>query len=429
MLNQLVQRYRRGTTLKYSFPTLGAAQGGALLSRPPLRVEIHQKQYHHDVLVMEFGIESDNWFKNIVTGLPIAVTFTNAFGSKTWVGKVSFVSKAVTSQRAQTMEVHCVSQSFVLKERANKVFKKKSIPDCVKEIALAHGFKFVGDSHPRVFDQISITGHSYWEWIQEQGKRIGYGVLIDDGIMYFRPLDKLIDQFSTDVPILQYHASNSVLGQRVPDRTLDYFKVFNGEYIESADSRKTIKNSSGVDPVTGKAYHSKKDPRNVGTNLRTGAPNISFNEYRSDQVGTSQADVDASAEGQAQFSRLNLPAKAKGQGDFRLKPFGLVYVDGTGDITDGYWVVKEVKHIWQRLGEYHSEMTLTTDGVGSNQRSAFRTGTASITGTVNLQAALAQSSDPLNVSSPSTIILSSTSAVINMAAQSTNNLNFDWITK
>jgi hypothetical protein len=72
------------------------------------------------------------------------------------------------------------------------------------------------------------------------------------------------------------------------------------------------------------------------------------------------------------MARLNMPAKVKCQGDPRIRPYGAVHVVGTGDLTDGYWVVKDAVHIFQKFGDYNIEMTVVTDGTGSNTESAFR---------------------------------------------------------
>jgi hypothetical protein len=78
------------------------------------------------------------------------------------------------------------------------------------------------------------------------------------------------------------------------------------------------------------------------------------------------------SEGAAQMARMTMPAKVKCQGDGRIRPYAPVYIRGTGDLTDGYWIVKEAKHTFQKFGDYTVEMTVVTDGLGTNQASGYR---------------------------------------------------------
>jgi hypothetical protein len=58
---------------------------------------------------------------------------------------------------------------------------------------------------------------------------------------------------------------------------------------------------------------------------------------------------------------------------------------GTGTLTDGYWVVREATHLWQKIGQYDVTMTVVTDGLGKNVDAGFRTSKETGLSTVNLQ--------------------------------------------
>jgi hypothetical protein len=79
-------------------------------------------------------------------------------------------------------------------------------------------------------------------------------------------------------------------------------------------------------------------------------------------------------------------------GDPRIVPFAPVRIDGTGVKTDGVWVVREAKHIIRSNGEYEIEALIVTDGTGANKVSSMRPAINREEGTINIVAALNNSS-------------------------------------
>jgi phage protein D len=374
----VVGKYRKGTVYEVSLPTLPS------LSLQPRRVELIQEQYTHDILKLEFTNTSPAWFELVKTGVPIKFYWSQENKNKTWFGYVSFISKNVNTQIEDVMEVHCIGSTFPLKERLAKVFTNTSIPSAVKQIVTDMGFKYVGEEHPRIFEQLSVSGHSYWEWIQEQAKRIGYGVVVDGMVFCFRPLDKLINQGITSIPFLSIGNTSIQFNAQAVDRTLDWFKVLNGEYLEDASALRTVKGMSGIDPLTSELIYAEASPSSVGQALRETINDTIFYEPRSDQVIHDGNSAQNMADGAAALARFNMIAKAKCQGDPRIRPFYPVLIDGTGPLTDGYWIVKKVTHTFARIGDYQIEMTVQVDGTGVNNITAERQGTNTVVGMVNL---------------------------------------------
>lgn len=373
---------RQGTTTSVLFPTLPS------LSQQPMRTQLYQEEGAHDLLVLQFRATHENWFRVLKTGVPIHFTWSQSPFKNNWIGYVSYVSKQVSGQTEQIMEVHCVGASFPLKERVSEVFENSTITQAVETIVSKFGFKFIGDPHPLVFEQLVIAGHSYWEWIQEQAKRIGYGVLVDGMSFIFKPLDKLIDYRITSVPVFSMMGKGVSGGVMYNDRTLDSFVVLNGEYVENPHALRTVKAVGGVDPITGTTFYSAKSPKDVGINLRQSVSDVLFSEIRAEQVAHSHQAAESLSEGAAHNGRLNMPAKVKGQGDPRLKVFAPVVIRGTGDLTDGYWVAKKIKHMFSRNGNYQVELTISTDGSGLTNRTSQRQDTGTVVGVVNLTDAL-----------------------------------------
>jgi phage protein D len=418
--NLPIGKYRRGTSYKFDLPTIPT------LTAQPRRAEIHQKQYHHDILVLEFSQPADSWFEVVNTGVPVRFSWSQGPYSKTFYGYVSFLVRNAAGQIENTMEVHCVGTTFVLKSGVTKVYTNSTIPAAVKAIVTDYGFNFIGEDDTRVFEQLTVAGHSWWEWIQEQAKRIGYGVLVDGMNFYFRPLDALIDQNITSVPVLSLSTKETPINTQVLDRTLDSIKVLQGEHIEDSNNLRALKIASGVDPITGRFVRSEVSPASVGLNIRSSVNDVLFSEYRSEQVVQSNSSAISAAAGAATMARLNMPAKIKCQGDPRITPFHPVMVKGTGPQTDGYWVVKEVKHMFARIGDYQIEMTAGTDGIGNNLVTSNRQGTDTVVGMVNLDLAIANGVN-MAASGKDLVKLKLSSASNNMTGQGFSRTPATWV--
>ena len=410
MTNLATGKYRRSTLYKISLPTIPTLQV------QPRRVEIHQKPYNHDVMIIEFTQTSPLWFDTVKTGVPIKFEWDQNSVKNVWFGYVSFVLKNTAPQLEQVMEVHCVGTTFPLKQRATRSFTNSTVTAAVKTIVTEFGFNFIGEDDGRKFDQLTMAGHSYWEWIQEQAKRIGYGVLVDGMDFCFRPLDMLINQGVTNVPVLSMSGTQMKMNDQLLDRTLDSFRAINGEYIEDGSALRTNKQVAGVDPITGVVYSSQASPATVGANLRSVVNDVLFDEYRTEQVVHDLTSANSAASGAANLGRFNMPAKVKCQGDPRIRPFYPVLVQNTGVTTDGYWIAKEVKHMFARVGDYQIEMTIAVDGTGINSTTVARPGTNTTVGMVNLTEAIANGKN-INFSDKSSVTLKSLSANLSMTNQ------------
>lgn len=415
-----VGKYRRGTRFKLEFPTLPS------FSVQPRRVELIQKQYHHDVLILEFPTTSTSWFSMLKTGVPVNFNWYQEKNSNTFIGYVSHISKDVAASRENVMEIHCIAASFPLKQRVTRVFKNSTVPEAITTICRELGFSYTGENHERRFDQLTMAGHSYWEWMVEHAKKIGYGILVEGTNLSFRPLDKFIDAGVSEVPVLAMSSMLLPANNQFLDRTLDTMTVLHGEHIEAAHALRATKMVGGVDPLTSKTFTSSKKPNKVGVSVRATLNDVLFDEQRTEQVVNNQADAPIVAEGHAHMGRLNMPARIKGQGDPRIAPFKPVYIQGTGDLTDGYWVVKEVKHIMYHVGDYQLEALIVTDGVGKNQPSTIRRTDAGIVGSIDLASKIASGSNRAGILKKQTTQLNTKTAIVRQAAQGYNRTPAVW---
>jgi phage protein D len=382
MYSSVSKKYRKGTRFVISFPTLPS------LKAVPRVVELYQEPYKHDILVLNYPKFSSVWYKSLKTGTPITFKWTQGTVSKTWTGYVSHVSKMAISQRETPMEITCIGASFVLKEKSQAVFKNKTIPEVAALIAKKHKLNFVGDKHPRRFAHISISGQSYWQWLQENAKKIGFVMYVDGINLVFKSFDKVLDSQSKALPIFSLTDTVLPMNSQFLDRTLDSLKVINGDYVEGLEFTRDAQTASGVDPVTGKVLKAQKNPRTSGKSLRTSPKAVLFNNYNVTKVVNDFIAVETAAAGAAEMARFTVPAKAVGQGDPRVHPYSSIIVNGTGEGSDGHWIVLKARHTLHRVGDYTLEMALATDGTGTVADWAFRPRDMATANVINIDSLL-----------------------------------------
>lgn len=414
-------KYRRGTKFQVSWPTISQ------FTVQPRRIDLIQKQYFHDVAILEFSKTSHLWFETIKTGVPVEFTWTQENLTRTWIGHVSAIDKDESPSRENIMKVHCVSATYPLKQKATRVFRHTTIPNAVGVIVKEFGFKFIGTEHPMVFEQLNISGHSYWEWIQEQAKKIGYGLIVDGLNFIFKPIDELVNIGFSTAPILSMTASSAMpANQQYLDRTLDNIKVINGEHVENVSELRMTKTVGGVDPITSKSYVSTSSPNQIGLNIRKNTSDVLFDDYKTDVVANGSSAVMYSSEASAQLARLTLPAVIKGQGDPRIRPFSPVLIQGTGQPTDGFWMVAEVTHMLHQVGDYSIRAKILTDGMGTGSTNSFRQRDTSLVGTINLNEALKNNGKQLQMFNKKDVSVKSSTLILSSKNQGFKRTPSSW---
>jgi hypothetical protein len=192
----------------------------------------------------------------------------------------------------------------------------------------------------------------------------------------------------SDAPVLSMGNATTPFNTQYLDRTLDQFKIIYGDNVESSTNFRTVKNVGGVNPENNELLFSDASPDGAGDPLREDVSPVLFAEFRTDRVVTNKTIADEAATAAARMSRFGIPAKIKGQGDPRIRPFGAIYVAGTGNLTDGFWSINEARHMFHQGGDYTLELSVSTDGIGDAVvETPFRTRSGSGTGTVDLNSA------------------------------------------
>lgn len=374
-------KYRRSTYYKVTFPTAPS------LKALPSSVELRQEKGCHDILTLKFKRPSVLWFEILKTGTPVVFTWNQNGVANSWFGYVNVVVKQSASQVEQDFNVVCLGTSYVLKTKSQRVFKNSTVTEAVEKIGKEFNFRVVTTPTSRRFSTLSMTGQSYWEWLQQQAERIGYVCLVKNGVLYFTTADKLIDTFISNSAVLQAESNATSSDTKVLDRTLDSFTVLNSDYLDHEMlPQRTARITSGVNPVTGQIFASRSAPNKQGKALREKETPALFAAYSEEVVHSSVSAKHASYE-EARSVKFSTVAQVIGQGDPRIHPYSTIFIKGTGAETDGYWITGSVSHTFFYTGKYSIEARVLSDGLGKTIGNAVRRPDGNPYGTVNLTTA------------------------------------------
>ncbi len=374
-------KYRRSTSYKVLFPTAPS------LKALPSSVELKQEKGCHDILTIKFKRPSLLWFEVLKTGTPVVFTWNQDGVVNSWFGYVSVVSKQTASQVEQDFKVICVGTSYVLKAKSQRVFKNSTITEAAEKIAKEFNFRFVSTPTSRKFETLSMTGQSYWTWLQQQAQRIGYVCFVKNGVMYFTTADKLMDMFISNSAVLQAEPNATASDTKLLDRTLDSFTILNSDYLDhDILPQRTARVTSGVNPVTGQIFGAKSAPNKRGSGFREKETPVLLAAYSEEVVHSSTLAKHAAYE-EARAVQFSTVAQVIGQGDPRIHPYSTVLIKGTGTETDGYWITASVTHTFYHTGQYSIEGKVLSDGLGKTIGTAVRRPDGNPHGTVNLTGA------------------------------------------
>jgi phage protein D len=402
-MNKTTQN-RLGTTFNISFPDFPS------FDVKPKGFTLTQEMGKQDVLEITYLRDSNVFYKGLKTGATIKLkwkTSNNIVGE--FFGYIIDYTPITQQTLRRPITIRAIGASLPLKEGGNKIWKNKTAPDIVKEIAKKFKLKPVVTPHPMIFSQQSMVNHTYWEKVQELARRIGYVAQVNGTELHFHPIDKMIDKFITTIPVLSFFDPYGNIWGEFNSQTLDMFKPKVGDYIDKTSNSKKNKVVSGVDPVTGKFYSSSKSPTNVGKNLKSSNANPLFLEALPSAITGNAKMADTLSKAHAQLSRFSITAEAASQGDPRIAPYRTVEINGTGSTTDGNWIVQKTRHQCYYDGRYEVEFTCMTDGIGKNKSSAFRPANASVIPVRNIKQELSSGS----VSKPTVTQLRSPQMLVN----------------
>jgi hypothetical protein len=365
-----LRQNRFGSSFKVTYPDFPG------VNLPVRSITINQEIGKHDIVELYYSRISSAIIRGLKTGVPVEILWGNDKMSEKFYGYAVDVSYPTVQKIERGIKVTVIGASYPLKERTSKIWINKTASDIALDIAKRVKLKPFVTPSPIRFTQQSLAGHSYWEKLNELANRIGYGVQVIGTELHFHPIDEMVNLFMTTIPVMSFKNPflNPMSVYNAP--TLDMFEPKIGDYIETNDYSRTGNTVGGVDPISGKVYKSSSSPNTVGKNFRENTKAPLFSSIETSTVIASKDMSKYLSEARAQMARLSIPAKGIGQGDPRIAPWRTIEVRGTGDTSDGFWIIKQVEHFLHIDGRYQVEFTCATDGVGKNKPSAYRPSTA-----------------------------------------------------
>lgn len=418
MPNEAGTKYRRSTKYKVLFPTLPS------LSIQPGEVDLYQQHGSHDILEMKFIRVSKVWQTYLQTGTPVIFNWTQGGRKNSWIGYVTHVKSQDVVQERRELKVIASSATYLLKERASRTWTNKSVTDVASLIAKEFGFSFETEVSRRKFEQLSISGESYWEWLREQGNKIGYALTFRGTELLLKSMDSFLNDSTFNSPLLSITERFTSANTKAYDRTLDFFEVDKSDFNELNDNLFSKKNISGVNPFTSKTINKVSNPASPKDSSRAKVPRTLFSEF-STEVVRGTAFAKNTAIDSASNSTFSFLANARGQGDPRIMPLNSVNILGTGAETDGFWVVDSVHHSFNITGLYEVDMKLRTDGIGNNVDSPFRKAAFDSSNTINVERKILKDLKG-NMSSTNRTSLNVKSSQLAELSQGFNSQNIRW---
>lgn len=396
------RQLRYGTSYTVEFPDFPS------FNVQPKKFRLVQEQGKHDVLELTFPVINPFFLKSFKTGALVRLKWKTGRASGEFVGHLYSVRTVTQSTQTRDTIITCMGTGFALKEGGAKVWNNKTASEIVTDISKTAKLKPIVTQSPVRFAQQSMTGHSYWEKIQELAQRVGYVAQIYGVELHFHPIDKMIDAFISNIPVLSFQDAFYNSGTSIEGQTLDVFKPLVGDIHEAGKHTKKDKIVSGIDSTTGKSFSHVASPSKVGKNLKKKATTELFQEIVPSRIVETPAEAKAMAEAFAQLGRFSIHAEGQAQGDPRIAPYKTVEINGTGDFTDGFWVVDKAVHTGFMDGRYICEFTCMTDGLGENKSSGSRPVSAiTMSGTRNIPVenvtGIKVKSTPARISAPSQI--------------------------
>jgi hypothetical protein len=374
---------RTGSKFKVTFPNFPS------WTVTPQSIKIYQEAGKQDVAELTFPRFSNFYLKSLKTGVPVEIKWSNDKVTETFYGYVYDGATSINQSLARPVVIRCIGASLSLKEGGHKIWRSKTAPDIVTDIAKSLKLKPLVTPHKMIFSQQSLAGHTRWEKIQELASRLGYVAQMNKTELHFHPIDTMIDKFMTTIPVMSFNNSYGNPYSEILSQTLDVFKPRIGDLSDSRAFARKEKTLSGVNPVTGKSYTVTSSPNSVGKGLRKDTRDPLFKETLPGAITASPAMAQIIVDAHAQLSRFSIYAEGSGQGDPRIAPYRTIEVAGTGDSTDGFWVIKRAMHFLAFDGRYQVDFTCMTDGIGENKPSATRPAQAGLVPTRNIQQELA----------------------------------------
>lgn len=401
-MSRATRQLRFGTFYTVDFPDFPS------FDVQPSSFKLTQVSGNHDILELTYATLSPLFVKTLKTGALVRLKWRNDKTKEEFVGHVLEVTPLIQSTKTRNAVITCIGASLKMKEGGNKVWNLKTASEIASLIAKDCGLKANVSQTKVRYSQQFLAGQTHWEKIKELAYRSGCVVKVVGTTLYFHPLDKMIDAFMTNTPVLSHEDVMYGAMSGLEGHTLDSFRPTTTDINLTTGSVKRNKTISGIDSETGKPFSFTASPNEQGKSIRSNVPKEMFEEMIPNRVCESPAEAKAMAEAEALLSAYSMHAKGQAQGDPRISPYRTIEINGTGAQTDGSWVVTEAVHFASKDGRYITTFECMSDGTGLNKPSATRPQYASMVGARNVAAenytGIKITQTPAKISAPTPLV-------------------------
>ena len=344
--------------VKVKFPESPSVQPSFVYS-----ATLKQNRYSHEIMTITFR-DWDLPYEVVEPNSPVNVTMYGPGKRREFYGYVHHIAPEQTPGK-NFVTVVLIGASFLMKRQSQKIYKNATADRVVREIAKKHNFVCYSVPHPRVFPQISQTGHSDWELMVRLAKQCGYTLRATNTELYFQPILEDYTKYRAEAPRFVKKPTSSLDGT-----TIYSFNPVIGETIEFDDARKAAVAVSGVDVLTASQVSYTKQKANKKTRKKKKSEILD----QFDTVSVAPSLDVAKYEAEAAEARNAFPYRAKVEviGDPTLRPDFPVYLDGLGQTYSGFWTVLSTEHVIveEELNRhrYTTILEVGTDSLGKADR-------------------------------------------------------------
>jgi phage protein D len=294
-----------------------------------------------------------------VSGLPIRATWGQQPYRGTFLGYVDKVltpsSMVGNEVHQRVMDVTCVGATFWMKDASRHVYAGHTADEVAKDVANRFGLACVADKHDFVWETLPVAGSSWWKFLVDLAKKIGYTLFVIDTTLYF------IDRRKTSGHV---RAPQRYRLTRRPTEYRDVLlfrpRVSAGGGVNAQPGDHVVR---GLDAMTG-------DPITVrsGTVARFGTTQVYTPQFErsvdSSAASLAEAKMHASAaESAGLFTTI---ADMSVRGNPQLRAGGVIdlVVDEASTIYRGTWYILDAWHNVLST-QYTTNLVIGTDSSGT----------------------------------------------------------------
>ncbi len=312
----------------------------------------------HDVAVLSVNTPYRN-LGGMNSGTPVSIQWSNQRGTGTFNGYVYRADPLIVAG-ASANTLICVGASFPLMGKGQNIWTDISASEVVRIIAAQHGLDYDVEDHPRVYNQITQAGESYWQLLNRLADETGYVLRMDGATLRFRSR-KSFTQHYRPIAIRMDFAQGANPNLRLAAEVQE-FKARVGAANPEFGTLHASRSGSGIDPASGEAISNSAD---VSPLRADGSP--IFQDYITNRVVNSALELDLALQAEQEKNRFTKFAQMRTLGDPTLAPEKVVYVRGVDAPYNGFWTARTVVHDIT-TNNYRCEVFVATDGLGGPLR-------------------------------------------------------------